>query len=357
MKKILFTTLLVLAILFIVGALSFGSFYAYWNTASPDRTCASCHEISSSVKSFSGSSHQKMHCKECHGTALSNGLHSLKEKGMMVVNHIREERVEDIRMNESQVLNVMENCVRCHASEYANWKSGGHSATYKDIFLDVTHNQTEQLNFDCLRCHGMFFEGTTADVVEPINTQGPWKLKDPKKAGQPAIPCLACHQVHADGAIAQAPDYSKPASIFYQRTDSVSKVSFYDRHEKEHIRSEMLPKLKLFEGEYQVPVSEDPLMRNCTQCHAPNGWHQAGTSDDRTPRGVHQGLSCTSCHEPHSNNARNSCVKCHPAISNCKLDVTTMNTTYANPKSPNNIHWVSCKDCHKNQKSKIGNEK
>ena len=165
MKKILFTTLLVLAILFIVGALSFGSFYAYWNTASPDRTCASCHEISSSVKSFSGSSHQKMHCKECHGTALSNGLHSLKEKGMMVVNHIREERVEDIRMNESQVLNVMENCVRCHASEYANWKSGGHSATYKDIFLDVTHNQTEQLNFYCLRCHGMFFEGTTADVV------------------------------------------------------------------------------------------------------------------------------------------------------------------------------------------------
>ena len=63
--------------------------------------------------------------------------------------------------------------------------------------------------------------------------------------------------------------------------------------------------------------------------------------------GVHEGLSCTACHEPHSNDARKSCLKCHPAISNCKLDVTTMNTTYKDQKSPNNIHWVGCIDCHK----------
>jgi hypothetical protein len=28
------------------------------------------------------------------------------------------------------------------------------------------------------------------------------------------------------------------------------------------------------------------------------------------------------------------------------LDVETMNTTYFNPGSPYNIHFVSCKDCH-----------
>ena len=40
-------------------------------------------------------------------------------------------------------------------------------------------------------------------------------------------------------------------------------------------------------------------------------------------------------------------VICHPAISNCKLDVTKMNTSFKDPESPNNIHWVACTDCHK----------
>ena len=120
-----------------------------------------------------------------------------------------------------------------------------------------------------------------------------------------------------------------------------SKVSFYNRAEKTHILAEDFPKLELREGERPVKVSDDPLMRNCIQCHAPNARHQAGTSDDRTPRGVHEGLTCLACHDPHSNDARQSCIKCHPAISNCKQDVTAMNTCYADPKSPNNIHWVA----------------
>ena len=354
--KILPKIILPVAICLIVITVSFGSFYTYWNTASPDQTCASCHEIGKAVHSFSQSSHREMHCKECHGTALSNGLHSLKEKAMMVVSHVREERVEEIRMNEAQLLDVMDNCRRCHASEFASWKSGGHSASYKDIFLDETHNKTEQLNFDCLRCHGMFYKGTTADLVGPISTKGPWAMKDAGKAGQPAIPCMACHQVHAKGKIAKNPDYYKPASVFYSRDSSGAGLSFYDRHEKAHIISAMLPKLKLYEGEKLVAVSDDHRIRNCTQCHAPNGWHEAGTSDDRTPRGVHEGLSCLACHAPHSNDARNSCKTCHPVSSNCKQDVLTMNTTYANPKSPNNIHWVSCSDCHKDD-AKIKNRK
>ena len=346
-KKILPKIFIPIAILFIVVTISFGSFYTYWNTASPDQTCASCHEINSAVRSFSQSSHREMHCKECHGTALSNGFHSMKEKAMMVVNHVSDEKAEDPRMNEAQLLEVMTNCKRCHAKEFANWKSGGHSASYKNIFLDETHNKTEQLNFDCLRCHGMYFEGTTPELVGPISTKGPWTIKDPQKGDQPAIPCMACHAIHTDGKPVIRPDYAKPSSVFYTRNNSNSKVSFYDHHEKVHVLSAMLPKLQLILGDKTVIVSDDDRMRNCVQCHAPNGWHEAGTSDDRTPRGVHLGLSCLACHEPHSNDARNSCTKCHPAISNCKLDVTKMNTTYADSKSPNNIHWVSCTDCHK----------
>lgn len=341
--------LLVPAILVLV-LIGFSIFYTYWNSASPSKTCASCHEIESSVNILFKSAHRELACKECHGTALSNGFHSLKEKGMMVVNHAKQDFADEIKLNEDQMLEVMDNCVRCHKSEQARWLSGGHSAKYKDIFLNKKHNTTEQLNFDCLRCHGMFSEVTIKELVEPLDIKGPWKFKDSKVADKPVIPCLACHQVHQEGFAHINPDYASPQSAFYERKSNVSKASFYNRQDQTHVLAEDLPKLKLWEGERPVKVSDDPLMRNCIQCHAPAAHHQAGTSDDRTPRGVHEGISCLACHDPHSNDARRSCIKCHPAISNCKLDVTRMNTSYADAKSANNIHWVACSNCHKVKK-------
>ncbi len=353
MNRKLKITLLTIPVILIVCTITFGSFYTYWNTASPDKTCSSCHEIGKSVNSQAQSSHRNFHCKECHGTALSNGLHSMKEKGMMVVNHIKDKKVDNIKLNEEQLMEVLNNCKRCHTSEYAKWTSGGHSVDYEHIFLNTKHNSTEQINYDCLRCHGMFFEGTVDDVVEPMNIKGPWKLKDGKMATNPAIPCMACHQIHQDGTPKARPDYADPKAIFYQTKTAISKLGFYDRHEKVYFPATELPQLNLWAGERKVKVSDDPIMRNCVQCHAPNAMHQAGTSDDRTPRGVHEGLSCTACHDPHSNDAKNSCASCHPAISNCKIDVTKMNTSYADATSPNNIHFVACADCHKEEKRRI----
>jgi len=346
-------TLLIFPAILIIWIILFGSFYTYWNTASPEKTCASCHEIGRYVFTQTQSSHRNLHCKECHGTALSNGFHTLKEKGMMVVNHFKDNNREHIRMSEVQLLEVLNNCKRCHSSEYANWISGGHSVPYKDIFLNSKHNSTEQINFDCLRCHGMFFEGTVGKVVEPLNTNGPWKLIDEKMTERPTIPCMACHQIHQNGFISAEPDYTNPKAIFYNGINEFSKLGFYDRREKRHFSVNQLPQLKLMEGGRDVNVSEDPLMRNCIQCHAPDARHQAGTGDDRTPRGVHEGLSCIACHESHSNNSKKSCAKCHPAISNCKFDVTKMNTSYADAKSPNNIHFVACSDCHEEEKRRI----
>lgn len=345
--------LLIIPVILIVGAIAFGSFYTYWNTASPDKTCASCHEIGKSVISQAQSSHRNLHCKECHGTALSNGLHSMKEKGMMVVNHVTNKEVEKINLSEDQLMDVMDNCKRCHSAEYAKWTSAGHSVDYQHIFLNLKHNSTEQINFDCLRCHGMFFQGTVNDLVEPLNIKGPWKLKQGNMAAMPAIPCMVCHQIHQEGLPKAKPDYSDPKMVFYQKIGSNSKLGFYDRHEKSYFQVSELPKLNLLLGERPINVSDDPRARNCVQCHAPNAFHQSGTADDRTPRGVHEGLSCTACHEPHSNNAKNSCVTCHPAITNCKIDVTKMNTSYFDAKSPNNIHFVACIDCHKEEKRRM----
>lgn len=192
----------------------------------------------------------------------------------------------------------------------------------------------------------MFFESTTQSLVAPIDREGPWMLLDPHKSMEPTIPCMACHQSHKPGLVSTPPDYSQPQSIFYARSDSLSKLDFYDRIEKNHIPAEFLPELKLVKDNVPILVANDIRTRNCVQCHAPNGFHEAGTSDDRTPRGVHLGIGCTGCHATHSNDARQSCQNCHPAISNCNQDVLTMNTTFSNPQSSNNIHWVDCKDCH-----------
>jgi hypothetical protein len=95
-----------------------------------------------------------------------------------------------------------------------------------------------------------------------------------------------------------------------------------------------------------VKISQDSNQNLCIQCHSPNTFNMAGTADDRTPRGVHEGISCLACHDSHSNSAIASCKNCHPAISNCKLDVEKMNTTYSDQSSKNNIHFVECTDCH-----------
>jgi len=341
-NKILLTIGLALLGLLIV----FSSFYAYWDSAPAEKTCAKCHEVRFDVQQHANSSHRDLACKECHGTALSDGLSSMKEKAGMVVSHMRHVNQEDIRMNEAQIMGVMNNCQRCHSIEFAKWKAGKHSATYNEVFLDSLHNSTEQLNYDCLRCHGMYYEGTVTDLVEPISTEGPWNLKDESQGGIPTIPCLTCHQVHTDGYPIGIVPEGLSDSIGHEYNAARAGLGIYDRAEKSHFNIEMLPMLKLCQGDSLITVSEDYAMRNCVQCHAPDSWHEAGTGDDMTPRGVHAGLSCLACHDPHSNDARNSCINCHPAVSNCKMDVTKMNTTYLDPDSPNDIHFVYCSDCH-----------
>jgi Cytochrome c554 and c-prime len=327
-------------------AVGFILFAVYWDLAAPQDTCASCHEIESPTAMWARSGHRNLKCNECHGTFLSTGFHSLVEKGMMFVHHFTGSDEAAIRLNETQVVSMIESCKRCHSIEYARWSSGGHSAPYSAIFLNEKHNSSEQLHADCLRCHGMFYSGTIGTLVSPLSVKGPWKINDVKEASRPVIPCLTCHQVHFAGSPAATPDYSNPQKMFYNRPNDTSYAFFYDRYEKFHFEGNQLPELTLWQGNRKVDVSDDFRQKVCIQCHAPNAFHQAGTSDDRTPRGVHEGLSCLACHDPHSNSARQSCINCHPAIEDCGLDVTTMNTTFADRNSPHNIHWVDCKDCH-----------
>jgi Cytochrome c554 and c-prime len=341
-RKVFFISLLVLlSVLVILQTVN-----VVWNTSDPSRTCASCHEIRNSYEQWAVSAHRGFDCKTCHGTALSNGMHSLKEKAYMLNRHLKSSPVTDIRLDEKQVEKMVALCAGCHQNEYANWMSAGHSMRFEDVFLNKEQNRKEPANEQCLRCHGMFYEGSVAALVSPLDTVGPWKIISKENKSSFAIPCLACHSIHSPGQISSPPDYANPDQKAFKQPLSYAKVGFYDPYEKTFFRADDLPALQAWQKDKRIFVSEDPLARICSQCHAPDASHQAGTSDDKTPMGVHEGLSCMSCHQPHTNDAMRSCKECHPVFSNCGLDVEKMNTTFANPGSPNDIHTVSCTDCH-----------
>jgi len=346
MKKKFFVSR-IFAVLFMILFIGTGGFYIYWSYASPQKTCQSCHEMQTNIDDWEESYHRQINCKECHGSALSSGFHSLVENGKRVIGHMAGTRTEELRLNEEQVITVVARCKGCHEAEYADWTAGGHSVTYSDIYLNETHNSVEQPHNDCMRCHGMFFEGSIKDIVTPLNIKGPWTLVDADLEDRPVIPCLACHHIHRPGLPATPPDYANPKLIASLRPTRLVNVEYYSWAEKTHFAASALPELALWEKEKQIVVSDDVRQRVCVQCHAPDAFHRAGTSDDRTPRGVHEGLSCLACHAPHKHETTQSCGNCHPALSNCGLDVKTMDTTFKDPKSVNNIHFVKCSDCHK----------
>ncbi len=304
---------------------------AYFHFADPADTCASCHEMTGVHSAWSSSSHRTLHCRNCHGGSLTLDAHAMNQHVNRVVQHFWPSTEEPIRLKERDVLALVEACRRCHAQSFADWQSSKHSAPYERIFLNARHNGKQLLSPDCLRCHGMFFDGNIEDLVTPISTTGPWAFKDAAKTNQATIPCLACHQVHTAAA-------------------GYHSINLYFRHERASFSADKLPITPITQGDRVVKLSPDSRQRLCMQCHAPIATRQLGTAEDRTPAGVHEGLSCLDCHTSHSGSAKNSCASCHPTDSHCGIDVEKMDTTFVSTKSKHNIHFVACGDCHNGQR-------
>ncbi|MGA9586565.1 MAG: hypothetical protein WBQ95_14625 [Terracidiphilus sp.] len=216
------------------------------------------------------------------------------------------------------------------------------------------HNAERRLADDCLRCHGMHFNGAVRDLVQPQNTTGPWRIVRSNFADQPTIPCMACHQMHREGSVQSKPATRISATI----PPAADSLAIFDRREQMHFSVSLLSLPQLSDGARPVKISPDQRQALCYQCHAPrqpetatiaaaNHWGpQFGSGDDRTPVGVHEGISCLACHAGHNENATASCKTCHPQMSHCGVDVEKMDTTFASAKSAHNIHWVRCTDCH-----------
>ena len=346
MRILKFATLALALIAVFSIALVCGASYYY--TSQRGQGCASCHEMAAYTSAVHSSAHRSATCLDCHDASLRTKLRHIRV-------HLFDTPPESIHLRDSDVLAMTTTCRHCHQHEYASWQAGPHSATYAQVFADPVHNAQRRLTDDCLRCHGMHFNGAVRDLVQPMNTTGPWQLKRAALANEPTMPCLACHRMHREG-----PAQSKPAQrISATLQPSPESLAFYDRREQLHFGIALLSLPQLADGARPVKVSPDQRQALCYQCHAPrvpdngtlaaqNHWGpQIGSGDDRTPVGVHEGISCIACHTGHSENAAASCKTCHPQMSHCGLDVEKMDTTLFNAKSAHNIHWVRCADCHK----------
>jgi hypothetical protein len=336
--------------------LAIGGVYgaSWYYTTQRGAGCASCHEMAVVVGVAHNSAHRTMGCEACHEASLATKLRHIRV-------HLSGKLPETIRLRDVDVLAMTSSCQKCHQHEYASWHAGPHSANYQQIFADPVHNATRRLMDDCLRCHGMHFNGSIRDLVQPQNTTGPWQIMRMGFAGQPTMPCQTCHQLHRE-----AEPQTRPEKRFSVAGEvALDSLAFFDRREEMHFSATKLALPKLSDGARAVNVSPDPRQALCYQCHAPrqpetgseaaahNWGPQIGSGDDRTPMGVHEGISCLACHQGHNEDTRASCKNCHPKMSNCGIDVETMDTTYANASSPHNIHWVKCVDCHQHGIPKV----
>jgi hypothetical protein len=259
--------------------------------------------------------------------------------------HLRGDLPEQVRLKAEDVQLMSVRCGKCHREEYADWAASPHAATYKEIFLDETHNRKQHLADDCLRCHGMHYQGGIRDLLTRTDTTGPWSLRDAKLEQRNALPCLACHQLHRQGDPLSRPAV-KPVAPGPGQEIARPSIALYDRREQDYVALEQLSLPHMRDGNRTINISPDIRQALCYQCHAPLVTMTVGSGDDRTSVGVHEGLSCFACHQGHGQKTRASCATCHPQLSSCGLNVETMDTTFKSAESPHNIHFVKCIDCH-----------
>jgi hypothetical protein len=343
MKKLRYAVL-VLAILVAGGVVTLAAMSGYYG-GDDGSGCVRCHEIRPMANAWGWSAHRGIPCSGCHGSSFTASVRMHLKNFERMRLHRAGEVPEQIRVKHPDVSPIVARCASCHARQHADWASGPHGVTYSRIFLDKEHNTNNQIMDDCLRCHGMHYDGGIRELVNPLDREGPWQLIDAVMHDEPAIPCLTCHSIHVEGdpLPSRTRRMETPAAEGETITPS---LAFFDRRGGEPVPVPQLPLPRMKEGERTVELSPDQRQALCYQCHAPRAGFQVFSGDDRTPTGVHEGLSCLACHGRHGMETRASCAECHPRLSNCGIDVETMDTTFRSLDSPHNIHSVSCQDCH-----------
>ena len=268
---------------------------AWFEFTPSSQTCAKCHEIRGAKESWTHAAHSEVDCKSCHG----GSVEALGDNIRRVWSHITERDHSAMALSAAQVVEVSGRCAKCHAAEHAQWSRGGHGAPVSKFLMDGKHNAAWKPADNCLRCHGMFLEGDIEDILVrewPHRFTG---FRDPAVASHPAIPCLACHRMHAVPPAPGSTNFTAAA------------VSLYSRPDRARFAPGALYAQRIAKDGAPVKLSADPRGRLCASCHAANAEARLGSCDDRTPVGVHEGIGCLACHRGHDMRTGETCGTCH----------------------------------------------
>ena len=128
-----------------------------------------CHEMYDRTEVFHNSTHRSVSCYDCHGGSvqMSNAVKLIEARAA-------DEVPEQVRLlkHAHVVPRDREMQVAATSSSSRSGRTGPHGITYKQIFLDPKHNRERPLMDDCLRCHGMHYEGGIRDLVTPLDKKG-----------------------------------------------------------------------------------------------------------------------------------------------------------------------------------------
>ena len=255
-----FRKVLLIAVLVTLLAFPGGSLYYEY---SQGKACARCHEIWQPYTDWHTSAHRNVPCSACHGDVFTLETRFHWNNIRRLAAHLRGHVPEQVRLKTRDALQVSERCRNCHQEEYAEWAVSSHSATYAEIFLDKKHNRQQLLMDDCLRCHGMHFEGGIRDLVSPINTKGPWRLWKPELANRPVIPCLTCHQMHREGLPLIRPAV-KPTDAGPTEEINRPSVALFDRRESSPSQCRAFPCQRCTKGRGPSRSVRTPARRFAT---------------------------------------------------------------------------------------------
>ena len=141
--------------------------------AAGGKACIRCHELEPAYHQWATSTHRSVQCKECHGSIFSTDVGFHLNNVRQLWQHLRGQVPERLLLQQRDISRGMnERCGRCHQQEFAAWAAGPHHATYERIFLNSDHNTQRLLDDQCLLCHGMYFERSIRELVQPLNRQG-----------------------------------------------------------------------------------------------------------------------------------------------------------------------------------------
>jgi hypothetical protein len=209
--------------------------------------CVNCHEMQTLYETWHSSSHRGIGCEKCHGGALTPDARFHWNNATRVYSHLRGDLPERIGFPNKYVQTMVERCQECHRQEYAAWQTGPHGASYARIFLDKAFNAKNMLMDDCLRCHGMHFEGGIGDLVAPVDRHGPWRLERAELANMPAMPCPTCHEMHREGPPLKKTDVDARVPGPSQEIVRPS-LALFDRRTQLYIPVSELPMPAMLEG-------------------------------------------------------------------------------------------------------------